>query len=335
MDYALKSLKMRADSGDIEAMVELGNKFADGEGVRQSDKKAEKYFKMAALRNCAEGYIGLGNLKLKDYFYGKQLAEEMWTKADSLGSVEAAYLIGQLYCQAGYVPRDRDKAEQWYKRAVKKGYVPAMYELGDIYLNSDREKEGLELIKQAAEGGVAEAYETLGYYYLSHDEEKAIAAFDAAAKAGITSALTTLGAIYVDNGDIKKGLAAYEQAVKDGDTIAASLLGYQYYEGETVERDYEKAFYWYSRAVVKGYPHTYFGVARCYLYGAGVPRNVKKAVKYLKRAPKFSNSLYELGNCYFNGWGVKQDKQEAKRLWQKAADDDSEEARKALEENFN
>ncbi len=39
MNYAVKSLKMRADGGDAEAMVELGRKFA--EGVADA---LEKYF---------------------------------------------------------------------------------------------------------------------------------------------------------------------------------------------------------------------------------------------------------------------------------------------------
>ena len=347
MDYAIKSLKMRADSGDVNAMVELGRRFSGGDGVKKNFKKALKYLEQAASQRNAEAFVELGKLHLKTGSMfteadARTKAEEAWTRADGLGSVEAAYLIGRLYCQAGYVARNRDKAEDWYKRAADKGYAPAQYELGDLYLNKydGREKESFELIKKAAEGGVAEAYETLGNFYAFSemgiaDKDKAIAAYNAAAKAGITSALTMLASYYMDNGETKKGIEAYEQAAEQGDNIAMQLLGDNYYFGDGVERDYSKAFYWYNRAADKYYPHTFFGVARCYLYGNGVERDIKKAVKYLKRAADIDrDAMYELGNCYFNGWGVKQDKDEAKRLWEKSAEKDCEDAQKALEENF-
>lgn len=147
--------------------------------------------------------------------------------------------------------------------------------------------------------------------------------------------MTALACFYIDNGDVQKGLAAYEEAAEKGDKTAMSLLGDNYYFGDGAERDYDKAFYWYNRATNKSYPHTFFGVARCYLYGHGVEQDIGKAVKYLKGAADLdSDAMYELGNCYFNGWGVKQDNNEAKRLWQLAADKDNEDAQKALEKNF-
>ena len=159
---------MRADAGDPEAMVKLGKKFFSGDGVKKNRCKAEKYFKKAALENCAEAYVELGKLYQTGYAYGNgELAEELWTKAVSLGSAEAAYLIGRLYYQAGRVPRNKDKAEQWYKIAVEKGYAPALYELGDIYLSQyeGRAQESLALFEKAAEGGVAEAYLKLAELY--------------------------------------------------------------------------------------------------------------------------------------------------------------------------
>ncbi len=337
MNYVLKSLIKRADAGDAEATVKLGKMFASGDGVKQNYKKALKYLERAAALKNAEAYVELG--KLYENNGDTENAENVWMKADGLGNAEAAYLIGRLYCHAGYAARNRDKAEFWYKRAADKNFAPAQYELGDIYLHryDDREKEGFEWIKKAAEGGVAEAYETLGNLYAFSriglaDNLKAVAAFSTAAKAGITSASTMLGAFYIDNGETDKGISAYKQAAEKGDQIAMALLGDMYYKGDCVERDYDKAFYWFSREADKNYPHTFFGVARCYLYGAGVARDEKKAVKYLKAASLDKEAVYELGNCYFNGWGVKKDIDKAKQLWREAADKGSEDAQARLAE---
>ena len=345
MNYAIKSIKMRADAGDPEAMVKLGKKFFSGDGVKKNRCKAEKYFKKAALENCAEAYVELGKLYQTGYAYGNgELAEELWTKAVSLGSAEAAYLIGRLYYQAGRVPRNKDKAEQWYKIAVEKGYAPALYELGDIYLSQyeGRAQESLALFEKAAEGGVAEAYlklaELYGYNFADRPDsaDKALKYLKTAAEMGVKGAQRELGtALYLDVGNEKNAIAALEKAAEEGDDIAMSLLGDLYYKGLAVKRDFDRAYYWYSRHFDKYSEPTYFGLGRCYLYGVGVKCNKAKGFKYLTAAAKYlPQAKYELGNCYFNGWGVKRDSEMAKQLWEQAAEEDYDLAREALEENF-
>ena len=199
-------------------------------------------------------------------------------------------------------------------------------------------KEGEEWLTKAAENGYAEAYEELGNMYAyANDEsfinpEKAIECFK---KAGLDSATCALGAYYLDNGEIEKGIEQYEKAAANEDGTAMSLLGDLYYEGELVERDFDKAYAWYSKAFTRYFESTYFGLGRCYLYGAGVERNEKKAVRYLKKAARYvEEAKFELGNCYFNGWGVPVNKELAKKLWDQAAKNENENAKKALEQNF-
>ena len=381
MDYAVQSLKMRAKTGDISAMVELGKKYFSGEGVKQSASKAEKYFKKAAKSNSVEGLIELGKVYKEVNPLGNlELCEKVWTKAASLGSDEARCLIASLYYENGYAVRDRDKAIAWLEKPAKKGYVPAQLTLGYIYYNTfegeeqlkcldwfkkaaeqdnaeaqyvygmlfnnldtgksviEGLKEGEKWLLKAAKNGYADAYEELGnmYAYVNDESfinsEKAIECFK---KAELDTATTSLGAYYIDNGEIEKGIEQYEKAAGNGYITAMSLLGDLYYEGECIERDFDKAFSWYSRAFTKYSESTYFGLGRCYLYGAGVERDLKKALKYLKKCARYvDEAKYELGNCYFNGWGVPQNKEQAKKLWESAAAEENEHAQKALEQNF-
>jgi len=114
-----------------------------------------------------------------------------------------------------------------------------------------------------------------------------------------------------------------------------SLLGDLYYKGLAVKRDFDRAYYWYSRHFDKYSEPTYFGLGRCYLYGVGVKCNKAKGFKYLTAAAKYlPQAKYELGNCYLNGWGVKQDKSKAKELWQQAVGKGNEDAADALEKYF-
>ena len=68
----------------------------------------------------------------------------------------------------------------------------------------------------------------------------------------------------------------------------------------------------------------------CYYYGKGVPQDYKEAVKWYRKA-RTSPSQYKLGLCYENGNGVPKDEKEALDLYKKSADQNYEDAKKALE----
>ena len=216
--------------------------------------------------------------------------------------------------------------------------------MGDIYLSQyeGRAEESLALFEKAAEGGVAEAYlklaELYGYNFADRPDsaDKALKYLKTAAEMGVKGAQRKLGtALYLDVGNEKNAIAALEKAAEEGDDIAMSLLGDLYYKGLAVKRDFDRAYYWYSRHFDKYSEPTYFGLGRCYLYGVGVKCNKAKGFKYLTAAAKYlPQAKYELGNCYFNGWGVKRDSEMAKQLWEQAAEEDYDLAREALEENF-
>ena len=68
-------------------------------------------------------------------------------------------------------------------------------------------------------------------------------------------------------------------------------------------------------------------VGECYLHGQGVRRNLKKALRYIKAgvAQEDGFALYLLGECYETGTGVKANLDKALSLYQRAAQQNSEE----------
>ena len=74
----------------------------------------------------------------------------------------------------------------------------------------------------------------------------------------------------------------------------------------------------------------------CYELGFGVEKNYEEAFKWYSLAAK-NGSLagqYQLGWCYFEGFGVNMDVNRAKEIWIEAADEGYEDAILALKEFF-
>ena len=105
----------------------------------------------------------------KDEDFAK--AKEYFTKAQALGSLEASYLLGDLYYYGEGVTQDYTKAAEYYEKA---GDQPdALFSLGALYMSGDgvtRDTDkGLALYTQSADLHNATAQHTLGYLYESGD----------------------------------------------------------------------------------------------------------------------------------------------------------------------
>lgn len=116
-----KELEKAAKNGDIEAQCDLGICYYEGLGVKQNDKKGEKWI--------LESVSG-GNPKAL-YYWGK-LLEKNKTYDDSI------------------------KARRCYERASEKEYAPAQYSLYKSLL-SHRKEQAIKWLKKSAEGGCADA----------------------------------------------------------------------------------------------------------------------------------------------------------------------------------
>lgn len=61
-----QDLKSMALSGDTQAMIELGSIYLYGDGERQNNREAAKWFRMAAVRRHFEGAYGMGAVYLNE-----------------------------------------------------------------------------------------------------------------------------------------------------------------------------------------------------------------------------------------------------------------------------
>jgi serine/threonine protein kinase len=127
-------LRMAADAGDSNSMVDLGDIYSAGTLAAQDGGEAAHWYRRAADAGNAQGMLDLGGM----------------------------YLLGTG------VPKDEKAAASWFQRAIDLGNPSAMFDLGWLYENGGgvpkNMKSALDLYRQAAAGGNDEAKRRLAKF---------------------------------------------------------------------------------------------------------------------------------------------------------------------------
>lgn len=121
-------------------------------------------------------------------------------------------------------------------------------------------------------------------------------------------------------GNAEKAVLYYTKAAEKNDARGQFLLSLCYSSGYGVDADGEKAMHWLSLSAQQGYAlaQNLMGVLYTYKENA----DYKKALAYYKKAALqgYSEAQYNVGWCYFNGYGVEADQEEAMRWIRLAAE---------------
>lgn len=106
----------------------------------------------------------------------------------------------------------------------------------------------------------------------------------------------------------------------------------KYYEGEVVEKDFEKAAKWFRKAADAGNAIAQYNLGNLYYNGEGVEKDFVEAAKWFRLAADAGNANAQtaMGSMYYKGEGVTKSIDDAKYWWQKAADQGNEMAKESL-----
>jgi len=141
----------------------------------------------------------------------------------------AQYELANKYERGDSVKRDLGKAEYWYLKAAKNGFLPAQNSLGAIYLSSNSAvkknvKKGLFWLENAANSGSVVAQSLLC--------------------SGYDPADTDYSLLPADKKDYTKAFDWCLQAAKNGDSNSQFSIALYYKKGLHVKRDLVKAYVW-------------------------------------------------------------------------------------------
>ena len=132
--------------------------------------------------------------------------------------------------------------------------------------------------------------------------------------------------------DPEKGVELFSISAERGDSVSQFDLGLAYDDGVGVEEiDWDKAAYWYECAAKGGNTSAMFNLAL--LLGKGLigleskekrdrEQDKRLAVYWLRKVAKRGdiNAIYQLGECYFFGDGVRRNRPLGFKMMQQAAE---------------
>jgi TPR repeat protein len=244
----------------------MGDAYESGDGVKQNNYLAYKYYNLAANNGHKIAQYRLGNL----YFYGRgvkhnnKLALKYYTLSAKQNDREALFMLGYLH-EKGLcgVKQHYKMASLYYTKAAEQGHSTAQLNLAILYHNGFGVDQDLDL--------------AVKYYIL-------------AAKDNHSEAQSNLGVMY-QNGqgleqDYAKAFYYYSLAANQDNPLAESNLGYLYYYGYGVEQNHAKALEYYTRAANKKNAGALYMIGVIYENGNGVEKNLKIASKYYSLAHK-------------------------------------------------
>ena len=115
--------RARAAQGDAEAQLQLGLRYAEGDGVIQNDKEAARWLALAAKQGLpeAEYHYGLMLLKGRGVVQDYRAAFNWIEKPAKRGYARAQYSLGELYRYGTGTAIDKARAYLWFNLAAAQG----------------------------------------------------------------------------------------------------------------------------------------------------------------------------------------------------------------------
>jgi serine/threonine protein kinase len=171
---------------------------------------------------------------------------------------------------------------------------------------------------------------------LPRDYAKAARLYERAAELGSLDGHVQLGELLRDGKgvpqDHARANALFELAAEAGDAEAKMLLGAQIQHGRGTPADAEKAARWYRRAVAQDHVNAKILLACLILEGAIAPLPDEDPIRLLEEASQadYEGADLRLGRLYAQGKGVPRDLERARRYLRRALDHGLEEAAQDL-----
>lgn len=132
---SVEAVQKRAERGDAQAQIKLGEWHRSGKGVPQDGREAVRWYRKAADQGNAEAQFELG----MTYRFTPDAPQDdfqaaLWLrKAAEQRYAKAQFQLGDLYEYGTGGPPDTAEAARWYREAAEQGFAEAQCALGQMY----------------------------------------------------------------------------------------------------------------------------------------------------------------------------------------------------------
>ena len=240
----------------------------------------ELYQNLAKQNEIPQAYVAMGQMHLQGL--GREVSVEnalaLLEKANSLGSDDAAYVLGQveegIY---GGVP-NIEKAQYWYRHAISRGHLDAQYRLAELNPEDQThaEQQHLDLLQKNADDGHANSQYQLAQCYLNQATP-----------------------------NIALGLEYLLKAAQQDHMAAIQQLQQFYAQGKYLAQNDEKSLQYLKRGLLLGHQQQLYEYYQAVLMGKiDVDQRQRVYHDLLQQAKehKVAAASRLLGIAHFHGW---------------------------------
>ncbi len=308
--------------------------------------------KILHCKQCgASSFEKIGEVYICPYCGAKYISDvlEVKLKAEKHDLYEADALcdMGYYFEKGMGVQPNKAAAYELYKKAAEAEHAIALNNLGWMKENgwgTDKDIDGaISDLEKAAEMGVTLAMVNLGNIYEDGmrtgepEYDKALYWYKKAAYLGnIKGAFNYANMYHWGRGcdtDYDFAFSLFAWLNKLGCDGTDFYLGLYYQEGLGVEKDYNKALYYYQCGAGKNDAYCWTQLGTMYGQGQGIEEDIPKAIECYRKAAELGDPLGYTNIAWFyeTGTGVEPDMEKALRLYSIAAQLGDETAKEQLE----
>ncbi|KAI9469831.1 MAG: hypothetical protein EXX96DRAFT_491893 [Benjaminiella poitrasii] len=290
------STAKKAREGMIQEAQRLVKKLATHAGMGKQGYAEAQFF----LANCY-GTGGMGLIK------DAEKAFALYVQGSKQSHPGCTFRAAVCYEVGAGTKRDKNHAMQFYRKAANLGDQTAMYKLGMILLKGllgqpKSPREGISWLKRAAQQADQDHPHALHELGLAYEKE------------GIPSVIP----------DLNYARELFSQAAQYGYAPSQRKLGWAYENGFlNCPVDPRRSIAWYSKAAEQGEAEAEFSLSGWYLTGAEgiLPQSDTEAYLWARKAADKGNAKAEYAVGYYTetGTGTRQNLDEAKRWYMRAA----------------
>ena len=299
-DKGLELLKQAAEKGYAPAQAAYGAIHSDGMLVEYDANTAFKWFNLAAEQKNSAGLSHTGYAY--QYGYGVKAdsykAKMLYQEAIDLDNPEALYFMSQL---TNNIALDTDKEGiNLLKQAADKGYPMAMLDLGKEYMSGDN-------IPKDKVAGEAYLRRCLAYYEPGYEY-------------GDPYSTTIMGVLYCQGHVVlqndEKGIELFKKSAEANCAYGMMILGVAHAEGKLGTPDFHQAFLWLKKASDHGLPLANFAIASLLYEKKLHEQDNTAALLCVRKAAEQGDSTAQL---MLGIWYSDSDKNKAKEFYEKSA----------------
>jgi len=191
--------------------------------------------------------------------------------------------------------------------------VNILFKKAEVLFEDDKPQEAYNILKKLAEQGDAKSQNSLGNGYEygfwgEVDLKQAEHWYRKAADQNYIKGIHNLGVSIFLQKRYKDALPYFEKAASMNHADSINMLGVYHQEGIVFEQDHKKALEYFSRAIDIDADNAsaLFNIGQAYYYGEGVKQDYTKAFVWLTKSANQDYSLaqIQLAEMYFSGKGV-------------------------------